>query len=128
MANGLSLPIRANDRGGAAIDKGSDQLRKLLSIALQPCPSANPFQDLGLAADIVFRVNEPGIESEAALEVERIFSLFEASNRARLASTPTFSRPNPDELQMELEYIDLETNRTESLAVILSKVISEGGG
>lgn len=128
MANGLSVPITTNNGGGASLDEGSEQLKKLLVLALQPCPSANPFQDLGLAADIIFRVNEPDIESEVLLEVERIFSFFEAANRARIASTPTFSRPNPEELQMELDYIDLETNRTESLAIILSSVLSEGGG
>lgn len=128
MVDGLKIPIEVSGGGGAATDAGGEQLKKLLSIALQPCPSANPFQDLGLASDIIFRINAPSIEGEVSLEVERIFDYFETINRARLVSTPEFSRPRPNELQMDITFIDLETSREENLAVVLSGVIGEGGG
>lgn len=128
MASGLSLAIRVNNGGGASVDKDSAQLAKLLVIALRPCPSANPFQDLGLASDIIFRINEASIEGEVSLEIERIFSLFESANRARLVGVPTFTRPKAGELQADITYIDLEQSRQENLSLILAAVLAEGGG
>jgi len=119
MASGLDVPVSAGKDGGAVVVDGGEQIKKLLMIALRPCPSANPFQDLGLAGDIIFRINDPLIESEITLEIERLFKFFETRKRARLASRPVYSRSKEGELTVEIEYVDLETSRAELLSLTL---------
>jgi len=120
MASGLQIPINVNKRGGAQVTDEDDQLKKLLLVALRPCNSANPFQQLGISADVIFRVNDDMIESEAALEIKNIFDYFEERKRARLVSDPVFSRPRVGELQVDLEYINMENNRVNTLSLTLT--------
>lgn len=120
---GIDLPFRVTSQGGLAMSEDKEQVEKLLIVALQPCPSENPFQDLGLAADVIYRINDKFIESEIILEVERLFAFFERQRRARLNGRPIFSRTTEGELQMDIEYVNLETARQRVLTMVLPTTI-----
>lgn len=54
MAKGLAVPVRPGKNGGAVIVSGSEQNRKILSLAIAPGEDNNAFQDLGFSEGIVF--------------------------------------------------------------------------
>lgn len=55
MAKGLAVPVRPGKNGGAQIVSGSEQGRKILTLAIAPGDDQNPFQSLGIDERIVFQ-------------------------------------------------------------------------
>jgi hypothetical protein len=118
MAGGLALPV-AVQQGRAAIVQGEAQLKKVIFLALMPCPSANPFQDLGLEPDLVFSINDEATEALVNRRIDDAFRRFEAEGRARLADGyPQFSIDSAtQELIADIKYVNLETTSEEELSV-----------
>jgi len=121
MATGLSLPVSVNDLGRAVISSGTDQLTKLLLIALQPCSSANPFQQLGLTERVIFSVNSPNIRAQLNREVSNIFATFQRDGRARLRNVSFEKDSTTQELKMFITWQDLETTRDRDLVLVLNE-------
>lgn len=116
---GMSVPIAVDQAGGALLDEGGDQILKLLMLALTNCESANPFQNLGLPEDIIFRINDPIVEAEVALAIENVFKTFETAKRARLVKAPEFTRRVEGELEVRIDWVDLEETRRQSNTFII---------
>lgn len=111
MATGISIPARANKRGGFARSVGSVNVRKLLATALGNNDSNNPFQELGLGR-IIF---DPGDETTFADVTEQIRQIFEGFRIAEIAELQDRSdnlvveQRGEGEYEMRLYFIDLET-------------------
>lgn len=116
---GLSVPIAVNQAGGALLDEGGDQILKLIMLALTDCESANPFQNLGLPEDIIFRINDPIVEAEVSLAIQNVFKSFENAKRARLIGSPEFTRRQEGELEVKFDWVDLEQTRRRSNSFII---------
>lgn len=120
MPTGFALPLSVDGLGRAQIVSGSEQLAKLLIVALQPCPSENSFQQLGLSEHVIFSINAPNIRAQLNREVANIFKSFQRERRAKLIGTDFERDGVSQELKMFITYQDLETTRTEDLVLILS--------
>lgn len=82
MATGLAIPVRPGSSGGAVTVTGSEQLRKVILLAVAAGDDENPFQELGNREDIIFQVNDPSIQGVIRQRIRRILSKF--SDRAAL--------------------------------------------
>jgi len=119
MSSGLSVPVSVDKLGKARVTSGSDQLRKLLMVAIQPCPSDNPFQDLGLDEKLIFSVNSPPLQGKLRLAIDRIFATFQRQGRAKLRSIKYSTDSNRQEMKVFLSYQELETTEDKEIALIL---------
>lgn len=108
MATGLRLPLGVDERGGAALEEGDDQLSKIISIALAPCGSDNPFQDLGINESIIFDLASPRTQARLKGRIERVFKRLEAEKRAKIKSL-RFDFGD-GELMAKITYINLESD------------------
>lgn len=108
MATGLRLPLGVDERGGAALEEGDEQLSKIISIALAPCDSANPFQDLGIDEAVIFDLASPRTQARLKSRIERVFRRLEAEKRAKLKSLRF--EPAEGELIAKITYINLESD------------------
>ena len=120
MTVGLDLPLVVDELGKAKRISGSEQLAKLLAIALQSCSSENPFQDLGLDERIIFSIKAPNIRGRVRLNIVRIFQSFERNRRARLRTLDFES--SGENLKCFVAYQDLETTKNEDIILLLPVV------
>jgi hypothetical protein len=113
LFKGLKAPLSATKGGGLATEQGADQTRKVLMLALDFCPSENPFNDdVGIEYP-VFDINDPSLQSRTAIRIQEVFRRFEQEDRARLID---FSFTSENEvLAVDIEYYDMQTDRPESL-------------
>lgn len=111
MATGIAIPARPNRRGGFARSVGSNNVKKLLAIALGNNDSDNAFQELGLRG-VIF---DPGDETTFADVAEQIRRIFEGFRLAEIAVLQDRSdnlvveQRGEGEYEMRLYFIDLET-------------------
>lgn len=122
MPKGLALPLDVNSLGRATVVSGSEQLGKLLIIAIQPCSSDNPFQDLGLPENLIFDINSPTLHGKLNLAIQNIFASFEKEGRARLRSVNFENVSETQELKVFVEYQDLETMQEKEVALMLPRI------
>ncbi len=112
MAVGLSLPWRANKRGGVFRSKSDETLKKLIATALGNNDSNNPFQELGLD-DIIF---EPGDEltfGPLRTRIEEIFEDFQDQELGALQTRDdnlTVTTISEGQFEMKLFFVNLETD------------------
>ena len=106
MARGIELPTRAKN-GRLRLLAGDEYIRQLVITAMQPGDSENPFQDLGIGEDMIFEINDDLLEGEIRARAERVFTILDRDQLARLESL-RFERENGD-LTMFVDYVDLET-------------------
>jgi hypothetical protein len=119
MPVGLKLPLGVDSLGRAERHGGTDQLRKLLVIALSPCPSSNPFQNLGLPENIIFSINSPNAKAQIDLAIRNIFERFETQGRAKLRSVDFATPTDEGQLPVIINYQDLETTKDEDISLTL---------
>jgi hypothetical protein len=110
MAIGLTSPVGVGKSGGAAVESGGDQLTKILRLALLPGEDDNPFQELGIPEKFVFAINDSGTAGLIRQTVRRILTKFADRVALRPGTTIQLSQTAEGELQIQFEYIDLETN------------------
>ena len=73
---GLNVPVGTGVYGRTFLVSGSEQLRKLMSLAFRDCDSENPFQDLGLDQSIIFSINDPLTWNRAKIDLQLIARSF----------------------------------------------------
>jgi len=119
MATGIAIPFQANGRGRLLLVSGEDQLRKIILLNLMNLESDNPFQqDIGLGGEMIFAVQSNELKGELRRRVNAFFRRLQLQNRARLAKPPVFEeRPESQELEMIISYINLEDNKPSDLAI-----------
>jgi len=77
MPTGLKVPVRVNKAGGAAVETNeSEQTKKMLALAFSEGDDDNPFQDLGLKANIIFSIKGPAFRGRAERAVNAILARF----------------------------------------------------
>ena len=81
---GIGTPARANGRGGLHIPPTNEHIRGLLGIALSPCTSSNPFQNIGLQGDITFDIADNLTFVNLKEDIKEIMTEFEAEELAAL--------------------------------------------
>ena len=119
MSTGMLSPLSASKKGGAVTVSGSDLIWQLLVTALRDCSSDNPFQDLGIGDQNIFSLSDQQSIAKLNLAVQRIFLQFEANQLARLVKGDrgiVFSKSVEGRLNCEISYVDLETDKSETLA------------
>jgi hypothetical protein len=118
MMKGISIPI-GGQGGKLATVSGEDQLRKIIILNLSDCESANPFQDLGIGAQVIFDASSPATQGVIRSRIMQVFKRLERQGRASLAQGyPTFSADRDNgQLIAEIRYINLETTSEEELAI-----------
>jgi len=110
---GLKAPLQANKNGGLATEIDSDQTKKIIMLALNFCPSENPFNDdVGIDYP-VFDINDVSTQSRLARRIKKVFNRLEDENRAKL-SQYTFTSKN-EEIIVDIQYLDMLTDRSENL-------------
>lgn len=118
MASGIQFPFQADAYGRLAIVDGEENLRKIILLNLSACPSANPFQDLGIGLEAIFDLNDESVRARLANRVKQVFKRLAAQGRARLATGYPRFQINPfdtAELLIEVKYINLETRTEEEM-------------
>jgi hypothetical protein len=118
MAKGMSLPLRANGRGGARLIYGSAYARQTILAGLTPNTSRNPFQagegvEVGISEKVVFAVNAPGAQAQARREVRAFFARARVEDIATLVpGTEGLAFDDTGaELVAQIRYIELEADR-----------------
>ena len=114
MATGIALPFKGIS-GAVATVSGSAQLQKLIIVRLSDCDSANPFQDLGIGADVIFGIDSEESRNVLRLRILEVFKHFEQAGRAKLmGGYPVFAfNSSTQELQADIKYINLEIAQPE---------------
>ena len=121
MPAGLDLPLGVDDLGRAKVASGTEQTLKLLITAIQPCPSDNPFQELGLDEGLIFAINRPSFQGRVKLAIQQVFTSFESEGRAKLKTVDFSTDPDTQELNAIVSYQDLETDDDQDIIVPLPR-------
>lgn len=116
MAKGLNVPITVNKGGGASKTKPETQLDKLVVLAVQEGGDDNPFQDLGLKPNIIYRINDDISKFDVKEELQRVLKSF--VGRLELGPDGIVLKSSEDEQNQELqgemnvmfEYLNLDTD------------------
>lgn len=110
---GLDVPLKVNKSGGFATVSGDDQNKKIIMLAVDYCPSENPFNtDVGIEHPI-FGINDVSLQSRSLIRIKEVFRNFQNQNRMKYKSSK-FSSVN-EELVVDIDYIDMQTDRPESV-------------
>ena len=126
---GIAIPFQANGRGGLLLLTGGEQMRKIIFTRLSDCESSNPYQqDIGIGADMIFAINDESLQAELRRRIDLNFSELRAQGRARLLKPPLFKRKSEtQELEVLVQYLDMETNKPEEVKMIFSASEVTGG-
>lgn len=109
MPTGIAVPMVAVN-GRAAVVSGSDQVAKLIELAVSDGSSANPFNtDVGVVAPI-FDLQGSGQRAILERAVRDRFAALEAGGRAELLSLQVTESPDTGETLVDVVYRDLETD------------------
>ena len=115
MPTGLKVPVRVNKSGGAAIETNeSEQLKKLILLALSEGGDLNPFQSLGISPDI-FSIKDAAFRGRAKRAVEDVLAKFEALITLNPTKPLVFDDSVEGEVTVTFEYIDLQTHKVNEL-------------
>jgi hypothetical protein len=118
------MPVGVDGTGGAALDSGDSQNKKIIKIALSDCDSDNAFQDIGLGNWMIFEIDAPEVQARALNFIRRIFRQFRAEQRFKLLErTIRFEKTTEGELDLEFKYLDIESDQEQTF-----KASVTGGG
>lgn len=114
MPTGLKLPVTVDKSGGAAVELNeSEQTKKLLRLALSIDDDDNPYQDVGLNQELIFKVKDPTVRAKAERKINQVLQRF----ADRITISPdqpiTFKDTNEGEIEVSFSYVDLLTNKVE---------------
>lgn len=122
MAQGFSSPLRRDNRGRILLTSGPIHLGELLGIALGDGDSENPFQEPVLGEFMIFDVASETLFSDVAIRIREIFEAFRLDELAELQDSPDNLKGKrgavEGEWEMEVRYVDLETDLPGTLRVI----------
>ena len=105
------------------IDDESEQLAKIIALALSDCDSSNPFVNIGISEDNVFDMNDDSTRARVMEYVERRFDRFRREGRAKLKSVePDPERNEHGESVLNIVYIDLKTRAPKELKLGLGRM------
>lgn len=114
MPTGLKVPVRVNQSGGAAIETNeSEQLKKMLFLALSEGGDDNPFQELGIAKTLIFAINNAGFRGRAERSINAILFKFADRVAVRPDTPLRFEETGEGEITLTFEYIDRLTDKPE---------------
>lgn len=116
MAQGIAVPVRVV-QGRTVVESGSDQIAKLIRLAVAEAASANPFNtDVGVRSPVF---DLQGSAARAILDqaVRRHFDRLAAGGRADLLDLRITEDADTAETIVEITYQDLETDEQRSLSV-----------
>lgn len=120
------MPLRTNRGGGAKLDDGSSQLSKLIRSALLEGDDENPFQDIGLSARMVYRINDDASKFDLKDEIERVLSQFKGRMKIigeGIVLKPVYSdETKEEEMHVYFEYIDLDQGVAEEFSEPMKKL------
>lgn len=124
MLRGLEIPVVPDPAGRARmIDDESEQLAKIIALALSDCDSSNPFVNIGISEDNVFDMNDDSTRARVMEYVERRFDRFRREGRAKLKSVePDPERNEHGESVLNIVYIDLKTRAPKELKLGLGRM------
>lgn len=117
MASGLSVPIRVV-QGRTVVVDGSDQIDKLINLALSDGTSTNPYNsDVGVQAPL-FDLQDAAARAILDRAVRRHFDRLQAGGRAELLDLQIREGDGDDsETVVHILYRDLETDEQRPLTV-----------
>ncbi|MCB0490626.1 MAG: hypothetical protein KDC99_19290 [Cyclobacteriaceae bacterium] len=122
MATGLKIPVRVGKSGGAAIETNSQaQTKKNLILALSEGGDDNPFQRLGLSPTLLFKIKDAAFRAQALREVERKFDEFSETISLLPDEPITFKEDQEGIIELNVKYINLETNTVEEFTKKFSR-------
>lgn len=117
---GIKAPFTTNRSGGFATESGSDQLKKIIMLSIDYCPSDNPFNtDVGIEFP-VFDINETSLQARLMLRIQQVFDRLRKQNRAKLITAEPKSEN--ENLAIDIEYVDMQTDRPDSLLVPVTSI------
>jgi hypothetical protein len=112
MANGFSMPLRANASGGMAMATGEENNNKIIRIALADGDNDNAYQqNVTLDQALIFNLTDPAMRARAEGRIETIFAKFEADNRFKLLADTMEWSENSGEMKLNFRYLDLESDQ-----------------
>jgi hypothetical protein len=118
---GIAIPFSADGRGRLALCSGPAQLRKIIIQNLSDCESLNPFQDLGIGAEMVFAINSTKLRQDIKRKINELFKRLQLADRARLNGPPTFKEDlKLMNLEVSINYIDLVENKPGDVGITFS--------
>lgn len=125
MGTGIDTRFVGSGRGGFRQAKDNEHIKGLLSAALGPGESDNPFQSLGLGEDMIFDPADPTTFTDVRDRIREIFADFETAELAKLQERPdnlkvTFDKTAPEggSYGMIVYVINLETDSPFDMSVI----------
>jgi hypothetical protein len=110
---GIGTPTRANGRGGLHLPGTNEHVRGLLGVALSPCHSSNPFQQIGIQTDITFDLADNFTFTKLIEDIEEIMDEFEKEELATLQNRPDnlYLNKNTDgEYEVIVHILNLQTD------------------
>lgn len=84
MAQGFSVPMRADNKGRVILPSGDQHLAELFAVAFGSGDSDNPFQEPGLGEYMIFENATEELFQDITVKVREIFGAFEDEELAKL--------------------------------------------
>jgi len=110
MTKGIDIPVRTSNDGGSKTVEGSSQLKKLLGLAFGENDDENPFQNIGIDQEIIYRVASSNHAGEIRQIVNDIVSLFEGRIVLVPENAITLERNVEGQLDVTVRFFDPETD------------------
>jgi hypothetical protein len=122
-AAGLSTPFRADTDGGALVVEGEEYVRQLILTAMGTNESDNPFQDLGVGEDSIFKVSaDPRWKASLRRRIKAQLDLLDRENLARFVRLDMPQDSGSDgSYTVELTYLNLETQKESTLGALVAQ-------
>lgn len=115
---GLAIPVRCRN-GRAVLSSGEAQTRKIVTLLVGDGDTANPFLSVGISHP-VFSLMTPGASDLMKRDIEKHFARLKKKDRAELKSVSVAeSTTKPEELEVNLVYVDLHTDAEHEVMVDL---------
>jgi len=112
MAKGIAFPVRVNVSGGAKLESGTKQLRKLLTLAFSEGTDNNPFQDIGFSLDMIFKIQSHNLTGEIESKVNEIVRSFDGRIELVQERPIEIKREKEGELSLIVRWLDPETQQS----------------
>lgn len=113
MFKGVSIPISVNVNGGIKKESNSEQIKKLLSLALSEDDDDNPFQDLGLDSKLIYSVSSNIKNAEIKIRINKIIQRFNNRIKLVLVEPILIERFNEGEIQITIKWYDTQSNKSD---------------
>jgi hypothetical protein len=111
MTTGLRIPVGVSKSGRAAVETDeAAQMDKILFLALAEAGDDNPFQYVGMDAELIFGIKDASVKGLALQKLQRILSRFSDVIEVPKDSPITVNVENEGEVELSFSYKYLPTN------------------